>query len=840
MSFPPASATVAVPEPAAEPPLAAEQTQLSLKVRTLDQRTYSITIGAAASVPQLKELIAVQTGVTLARQRLIYRGRVLKNDQTLAAYSLEDGHVLHLVARTEPLPNDVDQGTLIVGPVAYPVADGSESDALDARMDEFERSSRRFRSRSRPFVPPPMPSFRDNDEPDSTMGRPGRNGENGRVLMGATISVPEGADVTMPFLNSMIANLVTQVSENGAGADNGDINTTARDRRRTPLLRDSVGNRSTAADMEAAAARALRRHHRNRDGPGRFRNDRRSISSVERQAALRARIRLQLESIRAALDDTSLDFPAELTALTQSDSNAAMVELQQHIELLLTLVERFRPRLRVVAAALTQRDRTGGGPGAVPLAGSSSSSLPESATIESRASDAAPVESVANSSHSTDYVSATATTEPTIHSGPVIRAIELLTTIGESIDGLACMARYAFTRQSVQLSELGAREHSTVASDRTSVTFDQGAIVSSNASEGQAPAHALSGSARAVRLSARSAATSRSRVQFHINATDFISNRNFAATRSVDAAPAMLTGTSLNVLVDPTRSVGAANAVTSSQTDTQSRQPDSITNDTNASAPPASSHISISGMGFPLVSSVVFPFSLAAGLGGSHATTTWNLADFVRRLTSELPISTLYGVVAGDATQLYRLLAHIGFALLSGVDVPRATRPNFRSWAQEFENELRALLCSRVLPRGVLDQVFGPEERRVDFGNEFMRIIEPSIPELIDLFFRATSASRAAAFGTSSAMFLRSIAQQIIDQIRAYARGDSMEDERDSNERLVRLLQELFVWFGMYEPIACFVIDNLLSWTAIDDRRGRIRAREESKSDSTAVKRRRE
>ncbi|EGZ27952.1 hypothetical protein PHYSODRAFT_469177, partial [Phytophthora sojae] len=90
---PPASA----PEPAAEPPVAAEGAQLYLKVRTLDQKTYPITIRAAASVPQLKELVAVETGVTLARQRLIYRGRVLKNDQMLAAYSLEDGHVLHLV-----------------------------------------------------------------------------------------------------------------------------------------------------------------------------------------------------------------------------------------------------------------------------------------------------------------------------------------------------------------------------------------------------------------------------------------------------------------------------------------------------------------------------------------------------------------------------------------------------------------------------------------------------------------------------------------------------------------------------------------------------------------------
>ncbi|KAL0372257.1 UNVERIFIED_CONTAM: Ubiquitin-like domain-containing protein CIP73 [Sesamum calycinum] len=50
-------------------------------------------------VPELKEQIASVTGVLSEQQRLICRGKVLKDDQLLSAYHVEDGHTLHLVVR---------------------------------------------------------------------------------------------------------------------------------------------------------------------------------------------------------------------------------------------------------------------------------------------------------------------------------------------------------------------------------------------------------------------------------------------------------------------------------------------------------------------------------------------------------------------------------------------------------------------------------------------------------------------------------------------------------------------------------------------------------------------
>ncbi|KAF3667252.1 hypothetical protein FXO37_10109 [Capsicum annuum] len=63
-------------------------------------------------VPALKEQIATVTGVLTEQQRLICRGKVLKDDQLLSAYHVEDGHTLHLVVRqpsseSTPDPQDI-------------------------------------------------------------------------------------------------------------------------------------------------------------------------------------------------------------------------------------------------------------------------------------------------------------------------------------------------------------------------------------------------------------------------------------------------------------------------------------------------------------------------------------------------------------------------------------------------------------------------------------------------------------------------------------------------------------------------------------------------------------
>ncbi|OIW07931.1 hypothetical protein TanjilG_20032 [Lupinus angustifolius] len=72
---------------------------LQLNIKTLDSRIYSFQADKNMSVSSFKEKIVNETGVPVSRQRLIFRGRVLKDEHSLSEYYLENGHTLHLVER---------------------------------------------------------------------------------------------------------------------------------------------------------------------------------------------------------------------------------------------------------------------------------------------------------------------------------------------------------------------------------------------------------------------------------------------------------------------------------------------------------------------------------------------------------------------------------------------------------------------------------------------------------------------------------------------------------------------------------------------------------------------
>ncbi|KAJ6435712.1 hypothetical protein OIU84_000845 [Salix udensis] len=79
--------------------LEGSETNIEIKIKTLDSQTYTLRVDKQTPVPALKEQIASVTGVLSEQQRLICRGKVLKDDQLLSAYHVEDGHTLHLVVR---------------------------------------------------------------------------------------------------------------------------------------------------------------------------------------------------------------------------------------------------------------------------------------------------------------------------------------------------------------------------------------------------------------------------------------------------------------------------------------------------------------------------------------------------------------------------------------------------------------------------------------------------------------------------------------------------------------------------------------------------------------------
>ncbi|KAK9164643.1 hypothetical protein Syun_005545 [Stephania yunnanensis] len=88
-----------------------EQT-VEVNIKTLDSRIYSFRVEKNTPVPSLKEKIADAVGVPVEQQRLIFRGKVLKDDHLLSEYHVEDGHTLHLVVR-QPVQAGTSSGTNI-------------------------------------------------------------------------------------------------------------------------------------------------------------------------------------------------------------------------------------------------------------------------------------------------------------------------------------------------------------------------------------------------------------------------------------------------------------------------------------------------------------------------------------------------------------------------------------------------------------------------------------------------------------------------------------------------------------------------------------------------------
>uniref|UniRef100_A0A2P2LMV2 Scythe/bat3 n=1 Tax=Rhizophora mucronata TaxID=61149 RepID=A0A2P2LMV2_RHIMU len=72
---------------------------IEINIKTLESRIYSFRVDRNMPVAVFKEKIADETGVPVGQQRLIFRGKVLKDEHLLSEYQLENGHTLHLVVR---------------------------------------------------------------------------------------------------------------------------------------------------------------------------------------------------------------------------------------------------------------------------------------------------------------------------------------------------------------------------------------------------------------------------------------------------------------------------------------------------------------------------------------------------------------------------------------------------------------------------------------------------------------------------------------------------------------------------------------------------------------------
>ncbi|KXN84286.1 Ubiquitin domain-containing protein DSK2 [Leucoagaricus sp. SymC.cos] len=73
------------------------ESEIQLNIKGPSELKLQISIATDKTVIDLKRAIAEKSDVTADRQRLIYSGRVLKDDDQLSVYKIQSGHTVHMV-----------------------------------------------------------------------------------------------------------------------------------------------------------------------------------------------------------------------------------------------------------------------------------------------------------------------------------------------------------------------------------------------------------------------------------------------------------------------------------------------------------------------------------------------------------------------------------------------------------------------------------------------------------------------------------------------------------------------------------------------------------------------
>ena len=84
--------------------------KLEIIVKTVNNNTFHLNdVDSDSMISDLKHLIQEATTIEASRQRLIYRGHVMEDTNSIQQYHFESGHTIHMVTRPENLPPRTSQ-----------------------------------------------------------------------------------------------------------------------------------------------------------------------------------------------------------------------------------------------------------------------------------------------------------------------------------------------------------------------------------------------------------------------------------------------------------------------------------------------------------------------------------------------------------------------------------------------------------------------------------------------------------------------------------------------------------------------------------------------------------
>ncbi|KAL9231901.1 hypothetical protein vseg_007062 [Gypsophila vaccaria] len=84
---------------------------VSVNIRCSNGSKFAVRTTLESSVGNFKAIVAENSDVPAEQQRLIYKGRILKDDQTLASYGLQADHTIHMVRGFAPSASTTPSAT---------------------------------------------------------------------------------------------------------------------------------------------------------------------------------------------------------------------------------------------------------------------------------------------------------------------------------------------------------------------------------------------------------------------------------------------------------------------------------------------------------------------------------------------------------------------------------------------------------------------------------------------------------------------------------------------------------------------------------------------------------
>jgi len=118
---------------------------INLRIKTLDGREHVIELSRDSSICDLKNKIERNIGVARDLQRIIFQGRCLTDDLTVATAGIENNSVVHLVERAPPPTSGAPTGNENTGSENT----GNRNSTPQPEVNEGGRRSSNSRNRIR-------------------------------------------------------------------------------------------------------------------------------------------------------------------------------------------------------------------------------------------------------------------------------------------------------------------------------------------------------------------------------------------------------------------------------------------------------------------------------------------------------------------------------------------------------------------------------------------------------------------------------------------------------------------------------------------------------------------